>query len=66
MSVWQTNRFWVVSLDHNFFNFFLKTLCEHAPYNKLSGSTNFIFFGPTNQKLWVSENFRSLDKAGMC
>jgi hypothetical protein len=30
-------------------------------------STNFIFFGPTDQKLWVFEVFkRSLGRAGMC
>jgi hypothetical protein len=46
---------------------FIETICEHAPWNKLCGSTNFIIFRPTDQKLWVFENFRrSLGKAGMC
>jgi hypothetical protein len=40
-----------------FFRFF-ETFCEHATRNKLCGSTNFIFFGPTNQKLWGNENFK--------
>jgi hypothetical protein len=44
----------------------VETCCEHAPWNRLRVNTNFIFFGPTNQKLWVLENFkRSLDKVGM-
>jgi hypothetical protein len=30
-------------------------------------NTNFIIFGPMDQKLWVSENFRrSMGKAGKC
>jgi hypothetical protein len=32
---------------------FLKTFCEDAPHNKLHGSINFVFFGLTDQKLWV-------------
>jgi hypothetical protein len=27
-----------------------------VPWNKLHGSTNFIIFGPTHQKLWEIEN----------
>ena len=26
------------------------------PWNKLRGSTNFIIFGPLDQKLWMFEN----------
>jgi hypothetical protein len=45
---------------------FFETFCEHASCNKLCRSTNFVIFGPTNQKLWVFENFRrNLGKAGM-
>jgi hypothetical protein len=35
-------------------SFFLKkieTSCEHAPRNKFCESTNFIIFGPMDQKL---------------
>jgi hypothetical protein len=39
------------------FNFF-ETFSEDAPCNKLCGSTNFVFSGPTDQKLWVFEVFR--------
>jgi hypothetical protein len=61
------NRIWVASLDNKKMDF-LKKNCEYAPScNKICGSTNFIIFGPTNQKLWMFENFRrSLGKAGMC
>jgi hypothetical protein len=46
---------------------FFETFFEHAPWNKLCGSIYFIIFGPTDQNLWVFENFRrSLDRAGMC
>jgi hypothetical protein len=46
---------------------FFETFCEDALHNKLHGSTNFIFFRPTNQKLWMFEVFwRSLGRAGMC
>jgi hypothetical protein len=46
-----------------FFEFFY----EHASRDKLCGSTNFIIFGPTDQKLWVFVIFRrSLGRAGMC
>jgi hypothetical protein len=37
---------------------FLEFFCENAPRNKLHGSTNFVFFGPTDQKLWGSEVFK--------
>jgi hypothetical protein len=46
---------------------FFEMFCEHALLNKLHGRSNFIFFRPTDQKLWVFENFRrSLGRAGMC
>jgi hypothetical protein len=60
------NRMWAASLDLNFFGFF-ETFFKHAPRNKLWKSINFIIFGPTDQKLFVFENFRrSLGKASMC
>jgi hypothetical protein len=38
-----------------------------VPWNKLSESTNFIIFGPMDQKLWENENFkRNLGRAGKC
>jgi hypothetical protein len=38
-----------------------------VPQNKLWEGTNFIIFGPTDQKLWVFENFgEKFGKAGMC
>jgi hypothetical protein len=44
-----------------------ETFFEHASCNTLRVSTNFIIFGPTDQKLWVFEVFRrSLGRAGMC
>jgi hypothetical protein len=65
MSVRQTNQFWAALLDFKYFLIF-ETFCNHAPRNKLRRSTNFIFFGPTDQKLWVLENFwRSLGRASM-
>jgi hypothetical protein len=39
-----------MSLDVIFVRFFEKNY-EHAPRNKLCGSTNFIMFGPMDQKL---------------
>jgi hypothetical protein len=50
-----------------FFFWFFETYCEHAPCNKVCGSTNFIIFGPTYQKLWMFKNFkRSPGMVGMC
>jgi hypothetical protein len=46
-----------VTLSHFIFRFF-GTFCEHAPRNKLCQSTNFIIFGPIDQKLWMFENLR--------
>jgi hypothetical protein len=43
----------------NAINFgFFETFCNSAPRHKVRGSTNFVFFGPTDQKLWVFEVFR--------
>jgi hypothetical protein len=54
-----------VSLDPILFLDFLKTFCEHAPWNKLCGNTNFIICGPKDQKLWMFETFRrSLGRFG--
>jgi hypothetical protein len=45
---------------------FFETFCKHASRNELCGSTNFIIFGPMDQKLWEFEFFwRSLAKAGI-
>jgi hypothetical protein len=46
---------------------FFETFCEHASRTKLRGKTKIVFFGPTDQKLWVFEvSRRSLGRAGMC
>jgi hypothetical protein len=55
-----------VTWAHTIFRFF-ETFCEYAPCNKLRGKTEIVFFGPTDQKLWVFEvSRRSLGRAGMC
>jgi hypothetical protein len=67
MSVQWTNRFWAASLDLILLLDFFETFSEHAPRNKLRESTNFIIFGPTDEKLWRNEKFgRSMDMAGKC
>jgi hypothetical protein len=35
---------------------FFASFCEHTSWNKLCKSTNFIIFGPTDQKLWKTKN----------
>ena len=66
MYVQRTKWFCAGSLDLKFLCI-LKLFCEDVPCNKLNGSTNFIFFKPTNQMLWVLEVYsRSLCKVGMC
>jgi hypothetical protein len=46
-------------------NIFFETFCEHVPWNKLRGSTNFIIFGHMSQKLWENKKFRrSMDRVG--
>jgi hypothetical protein len=42
----------------NFWVFKLLFSCKDATCHKLRGSTNFVFFGPIDQKLWVFEVFR--------
>jgi hypothetical protein len=40
----------------NAINFWIfETFCEDVPCNMLRESINFVFFGPTDQKLWVFE-----------
>jgi hypothetical protein len=56
-----------VSLDLTLFLDFLKLFCEDASHCKLRVSTNFIIFGPTDQKLWMFEVFgQGLARVGMC
>jgi hypothetical protein len=58
---------WAALLDVIFVRDFFETFCEHAPWNKLQGSTKFIIFGLTDQKLRGNENFRrSLGRVGKC
>jgi hypothetical protein len=38
--------------------FIFETFCKDAPRHKLRGSINFVFFGHSDQKLWVFEVFR--------
>jgi hypothetical protein len=67
MSVRRTNRFWSVSLEHILFLDFFETFCEHASRTKLRRKTKIVFFGPTDQKLWVFQvSRRSLGREGMC
>jgi hypothetical protein len=46
-----------VTWSHTIFRFF-ETFCEDASRHKHRMSTNFIIFGPTDQKLWMFEAFR--------
>jgi hypothetical protein len=46
-----------VTWSPSIFNFF-ESFCKDVPCNKLHGSTNFVFFGPTDQKLWRFEVFK--------
>jgi hypothetical protein len=66
MYVWQTNRFWSVSLDLTLFLDFWELFVKMRLAVTFAGKKN-IFFGPTDQKLWVFEVFRrSMGRAGMC
>jgi hypothetical protein len=66
MSVRQTNRFWSVSLEHTLFLDFLK-LFVNMHLALRFGEKKIVFFGPTDQKLWMFEvSRRSLGRAGMC
>jgi hypothetical protein len=56
-----------MTLDLKVFLDLFQTFCEDASRHKLCVSTNFIIFGPTDQKLWVFEvDVQGLAKAGMC
>jgi hypothetical protein len=56
-----------VTWPHFILDFLKLFVNVHESCNKLCGSTNFIIFGPTDQKLWMFEVFRrSLGRAGMC
>jgi hypothetical protein len=66
MSIRRTNRFWSVSLELTLFFDFLKLFVKmHLAVS--FGGKKIVFFGPTDQKLWVFEVLRrSMYKAGMC
>jgi hypothetical protein len=67
MSVRRTNRFWSVSLEHKLFLDFLKLFVNVRLAVSFTGRKKIVFFGPTDQKLWVLEvSRRSLSRAGMC
>jgi hypothetical protein len=67
MSVWRTNRFWSVSLEHALFLDFLKLFLDMHLIVSFGGKKKNAFFGPTDQKLWMFEvSRRSLGRAGMC
>jgi hypothetical protein len=56
-----------MSLDLALFLDFFETFSEDVSRHKLRVSTNFIIFGPMNQKLWMFEVFRrSMGRVGMC
>jgi hypothetical protein len=66
MSVQRTNRFWSVSLELTLFLDFLKLFVKMRLAISFA-EKKIVFFGPTNQKLWVFEVLRrSMDRAGMC
>jgi hypothetical protein len=66
MSVRRTNRFWSMSLELTLFLDFLKLFLKMCLAASLAGK-KIVFFGPTDQKLWVFEVFRrSLGRVGMC
>jgi hypothetical protein len=55
--------FWLFAVlgiccDFNIKIVFFEIFCEDVPRSKLCASINFVFFGPTDQKLWVFEVFR--------
>jgi hypothetical protein len=66
MSVRWTNRFWSVSLELILFLDFLNIFVKMHLAVCFAGK-KFIFFGPTDQKLWTFEVLkRSMGMAGMC
>jgi hypothetical protein len=67
MSIRRTNRFWSVSLELTLFLGFLKLFVKKRLIVSFAGGEGIVFFGPTDQKLWVFEVIRrSLGRAGMC
>jgi hypothetical protein len=57
MSIQRTNWFWSVSLEITLFLDFLKLIVKMRLAVSFVGK-KIIFFGPTDQKLWVFEVFR--------
>jgi hypothetical protein len=56
-----------VSLDLILFLDLLKLFVNMGLVKSFAGLKNFIFFRPTNKKLWVFEvSWRSLGRAGIC
>jgi hypothetical protein len=65
MFVRRTNWFWSMSLELTLFLDFLKLSVEMRLAASFVGK-KIVFFGPTDQKLWVFEVLRrSLGRAGM-
>jgi hypothetical protein len=66
MSVRRTNRFWSVSLELTLFLEFLKLFVKMRLTVSFAGK-KIVFFGSTDQKLWMFEVLRrSMGRAGMC
>jgi hypothetical protein len=64
MSVQQTNRFWSVSLELTLFLEFLKLFVKMCLTVSFAGK-KIVFFGSTDQKLWMFEVLRrSMGRAG--
>jgi hypothetical protein len=56
-----------VSIEHTLFLDFLKLFLNMRLALSFAGKEKIVFFGPTDQKLWVFEvSRRSLGRAGMC
>jgi hypothetical protein len=65
MSIRRTNWFWSVSLELTLFLDFLKLFVKMRLAASFVGK-KIVFFGPMDQKLWVSEvSRRSLGRVGM-
>jgi hypothetical protein len=66
MSIRRTNWFWLVSLEFILFLEFLKLFVKMRLAISFTGK-KIIFFGSTDQKLWMFEVLkRSMGRAGMC
>jgi hypothetical protein len=66
MSVRRTNQFWSVSLELTLFLDFLKLFVKMRLAISFAGKI-IVFFGLTDQKLWMFEVLRrSMGRAGMC